>query len=202
LQKKKGHGKEMTPSERLEVLKSLCNKCKNCVLGHTRKNLVFGEGPVTPKFMSIAESPGAEEDATGRPFQGRSGKLYRQLLMAIGLDPEKDVYMTNIILCRPPKNRPPADAEINECVKFLKKQVEIIQPRFILLLGRTAVKGLFPEFSKIPMDALRKDSKENKMFYQGIPVLVTYHPSALLRDPSRRIGAQEDFTYLKSLIGV
>jgi DNA polymerase len=190
----------MTSSDRLETLKSICNKCHNCVLGNTRKNLVFGEGPVVPKLMSVAESPGAEEDATGRPFQGRSGRLYRQLLQAIGLNPEKDVYMTNVVLCRPPNNRPPEDEEINECINFLKKQIEIIQPGIILLLGRTAVKGLFPEHAKTPLDRLRKDSKNNQLIYQGIKTLVTNHPSALLRDPSRRIGAEEDFTFLKNLL--
>ena len=152
----------MSPSDRLEILKSICNKCHNCALGNTRKNLVFGEGPIVPTLMSVAESPGAEEDASGRPFQGRSGKFYRQLLQAIGLNPEKDVYMTNVVLCRPPNNRPPEDEEINECINFLKKQIEIIQPRIILLLGRTAVKGLFPEYAKTPLDRLRKDSKNNR----------------------------------------
>jgi len=164
----------MSPSDRLEILKSICNKCHNCALGNTRKNLVFGEGPIVPTLMSVAESPGAEEDASGRPFQGRSGKFYRQLLQAIGLNPEKDVYMTNVVLCRPPNNRPPEDEEINECINFLKKQIEIIQPRIILLLGRTAVKGLFPEYAKTPLDRLRKDSKNNQLIYQGIKTLVNY----------------------------
>jgi uracil-DNA glycosylase family 4 len=150
--------------------------------------------------MSISEAPGKDEDLSGRPFVGRSGKLYRQMLAAIGLDPEKDVYMSNILLCRPPNNRVPEQEEISQCIKFLHKKIEIITPKLLLFLGKTAIKGLLPEYAKIPMGTLRIESKEGKYAYKGIPVLITYHPSALLMDPSKKPCAKEDFLFLKSYL--
>jgi len=185
---------------RLEKLQEIIKSCRNCILGSSRKKPVFGEGPSNSVVLTIGEAPGREENETGRPFVGRAGKLLRKMLLVIGLDPEKNVFIANILKCRPPNNRPPEQREIDECINFLKKQIEIISPEIILLLGRTAVKGLFPEHTKTPLDILRKESKNGLMMYNGIRVLVTYHPSALLRDPSRRVGAHEDFTYLKDLI--
>jgi DNA polymerase len=186
--------------ERLNKLKEICGSCYNCPLGKTRTKLVFGEGSPDPKFMSIAEVPGKDEDLSGRPFVGRSGQLYRKLLNAIGIDPEKDVFMSNILKCRPPNNRVPAQEEIDQCIKFLQKQIEIISPKLLLFLGKTAVKGLLPDMAKMPVGALRRDSKLGKFSYQGIPVLITYHPSALLMDPAKKPCAVEDFTYLKSVL--
>jgi DNA polymerase len=186
--------------ERLSALKSVCESCFNCPLGKTKTKLVFGEGNPDPKFMSIAEAPGRDEDLSGRPFVGRSGQLYRKLLGAIDLDPEKDVYMCNILKCRPPNNRVPEQEEIDQCIKFLQKQIEIISPKLLLFLGKTAVKGLLPDYAKISVNTLRSDSKMGKFSYQNIPVIITYHPSALLMDPSKRPCAAEDFAYLKSVI--
>ena len=187
--------------ERLNSLQKVCERCFNCQLGKTRTKMVFGEGCITePKFMSVAEAPGKDEDMSGRPFVGRSGKLYRKMLEAIGINPETDIFMCNILKCRPPNNRVPEQEEIDQCVKFLQKQIEIIAPKLLLFLGKTAVKGLLPDYAKIPMGDLREDSKLGKFSYQGIPVVITYHPSALLMDPSKRPSAAEDFTYLKSVI--
>jgi DNA polymerase len=185
---------------RLNVLKEIIQTCHNCPLGLTRTKIVFGEGPENPKFLSLAEAPGKEEDSTGRPFVGRAGRLYRQVLQAIGICPEKDVYMCNILKCRPPDNRVPESSEIGECIKFLLKQIEIISPGLILLLGRTAVKGLLPEYSDVPMNKLRDISKTGSLSYKNTPILVTYHPSALLHDPSKKICFKEDFLHLKSII--
>jgi DNA polymerase len=186
---------------RLAKLKEVILVCQNCPLGKTRKHIVFGEGPENPRFLSIAEAPGASEDDTGRPFMGRAGKLYRQVLQAIGLCPEKDIFMCNILKCRPPGNRIPESSEIVECIKYLKKQIEIIQPRFILILGRTAVKGLFPDLDGFSMDKLRKLSKETPpLQYENIPVLITYHPSALLYDSSKKLSFKEDFIHLQTLL--
>jgi DNA polymerase len=189
----------MMKSERLHSLKSVCELCHNCPLGTTRTKVVFGEGNTDPKFMSVAEAPGRDEDLSGRPFVGRSGQLYRKLLTAIGLDPEKDVYMANILKCRPPNNRIPEQVEIDNCVKFLQKQIEIVSPKLLLFLGKTAVKGLLPEYSKQSINTLRSESKLGKFSYQGIPVIITYHPSALLMDSSKKPCAVEDFAYLKSI---
>jgi DNA polymerase len=186
--------------ERLTNIRTVCESCFNCPLGKTRTKLVFGEGSLDPKFMSVAEAPGKDEDRSGRPFMGKSGQLYRKMLAAIGLDPEKDVFMSNILKCRPPNNRVPEQEEIDQCVKFLQKQIEIISPKLLLFLGKTAVKGLLPDYTKISMSTLRSDSKLGKFSYQGIPVIITYHPSALLMDPSKRPCAAEDFAYLKTVI--
>jgi uracil-DNA glycosylase family 4 len=120
------------------------------------------------------------------------------MITAIGIKVE-EVYLANICKCRPPNNRPPESEEIESCVKFLDKQIEIISPQLLVLLGRTAVKGLIPEHKAVPLDILREVSKEegSSLHYRGIPVLVTFHPSALLRDPSRKIGSAEDFRYLQ-----
>ena len=157
--------------------------------------MVFGEGNVNAIVMFIGEAPGKDEDLSGRPFVGRSGKLLRAMIQAIGLMDR--CFIANIVRCRPPNNRPPEPEEIESCVKFLDKQIEIISPQLLVLLGRTAVKGLVPEHKAVPLDVLRAASKEGSLLYKGIPALVTYHPSALLRDPSRKVGSAEDFRYLQ-----
>jgi uracil-DNA glycosylase len=157
--------------------------------------MVFGEGNIDAQVMFIGEGPGASEDETGRPFVGRSGKLLRAMIQAIDLS--EKCFIANIVKCRPPNNRPPEDEEIGTCVKFLNKQIEIISPKLLVLLGRTAVKGLIPEYKATPLDILRRNSKEGSVFYEGVPALIMYHPSALLRDPSKKIGTAEDFRFLQ-----
>ena len=186
-------------SARLKTLQEICSGCRNCTLGATRNKLVFGEGPLNPMVMFVGEGPGKEEDETGRPFVGRCGKLLRNMIIAIGLDLEKEVYIANVVKCRPPSNRPPEPEEIEQCGKLLKKQVEIIRPKRVVLLGKTAVKGLLSEHSKMTIGALRKISPEMLLF-EGIPMKVTYHPSSLLRDPSRKSLAYEDFKEIESIV--
>ena len=185
---------------RLARLQAVVSACRNCTLNSGRRRTVFGEGSVNPHLMVLGEAPGRDEDKSGRPFIGRAGQLLRKLLAASGFD-LRNVYIANVCKCRPPDNRPPEPEEIDECVKFLKKQIEIIAPGHILLLGRTAVRGLFPEHGKTPLDRLRADSKNNQLMFSGTRVFVTYHPSALLRDPSRKFGAMEDFTFLSTAMG-
>jgi len=185
---------------RLSKLKEIALKCTNCALYATRKKLVFGEGSSNALIMIIAEGPGREEDETGRPFVGRSGKLLRKTLLAIGIDPIKDCYIANIVMCRPPGNRDPEKEEIEMCKKFLVKQIEIIKPKLLVLLGKTAVKGLCPMFAKISVERLRSMTKNLGMVSYGeIPVMVTYHPSALLRAAWRKVGAKEDFIFLQQI---
>lgn len=188
----------MNKQERLNKLRIICESCCNCVLRQTRNKLVFGEGSVDPKIMCIGEAPGRTENKIGRPFIGRSGQLLRKMLVAINLSLENDVFISNIIRCWPPDNRVPEPEEIEQCVKFLKKQIEIIQPKLLLFLGKTAVKGLLPELKNRQISDLRKVSKTWSFRYMGIPVLITYHPSALLMDPSKRILAKEDFIFLQN----
>jgi DNA polymerase len=186
--------------ERLEKIKSIARNCYNCDLGKTRKNLVFGEGNADPFCMIVAEGPGRKEDELGRPFVGRSGQLLRKMLLAIGLDPIKDCYIANIIKCRPPGNRDPLEEEIEMCCKYLRKQIEIIKPRLLVLLGKTAVKGLCPNFAKDSVEKLRSMTKSlGLVTYGEIPIMVTYHPSALLRAAWRRVGAKEDFEFLQAI---
>jgi len=189
----------MDKENRLLKLREIALQCANCELFRTRDNLVFGEGPADSFIMFIGEGPGREEDKTGKPFVGRSGKLLRKMIKAIELE-EKYYYITNIVKCRPPNNRVPEIEEIKPCIKFLKKQIEIIRPALIVLLGKTAVKGLCPEFSTYSIEKLRSMTKNLGMItYENIPVMVTYHPSALLRTAWRKVGAKEDFIFLKNI---
>jgi len=191
----------MTEKEkRLEALREVLSGCRRCPLCSGRKKIVFGDGTPECRVMWIGEAPGMDEDLHGLPFIGRSGKLLRSLIQAIKMDPQKDCYIANVVKCRPPSNRPPEDEEIEICVKFLQKQVEIIQPDFLILLGRTAVKGLLSDHRQTPIKILRDKSKNKELTYQDIPVIVTYHPSALLRDPAKKKEAGEDFRYIQSVI--
>jgi uracil-DNA glycosylase family 4 len=185
----------MIKESRLEKLRSICESCSNCPLRAGRTKMVFGEGNIDAQVMFIGEAPGASENETGRPFVGRSGKLLRAMIQAIGLS--NKCFIANICKCQPPNNRPPEDEEIETCVKFLNKQIEIIAPQLLVLLGRTAVKGLVPGYKTVPLDVLRRNFKEGIIFYNNVPALITYHPSALLRDPSKKIGAAEDFRFLQ-----
>lgn len=185
-------------TQRLEKLRDIALQCRACPLVLERKKLVFGDGDPDAALMLVGEAPGREEDASGIPFVGRSGKLLRDLLKAIDLNPVEDCYIANIIKCRPPGNRQPEREEREVCVKYLRKQIEIIAPKWIVLLGRTAVKGILPpEQSYASIEQLREKSRvKGQLNYNGIHIIVTYHPSALLRDPSRRPKAAEDFRFI------
>jgi len=185
--------------ERLEKLKQLCTRCTSCDLYKKRKHLVFGDGSETAKIIFIGEGPGAEEDQLGLPFVGRSGKLLRKLIAAIGLRPEQ-YYIANIVKDRPPNNRPPTPEEIKSCFPILEKQIEIISPKLLVLLGKTAVTGIIPDQAETPMIILRNECKTKPIFFKNIPVFITYHPSAILRQPSLKSPYLEDFNYLKKLV--
>jgi DNA polymerase len=184
---------------RLNKLKGLCELCRGCGLYAVRNNLVFGEGSPDAKIMFIGEAPGQTEDQTGRPFVGRSGQLLRKMIQAIGLI-SGDYYIANILKDRPPNNRKPLKDEIDACSKFLKKQIEIIQPSLLVLLGHTAVAGLIPEYAAVSITSLRNETKKiGALSYCNIPGLVTYHPSALLRNPEWKSLAAEDFRFIEEL---
>jgi DNA polymerase len=143
--------------------------------------------------MFIGEGPGREEDLKGQPFVGRSGQLLTKILEAIDID-RGDVYITNMVKCRPPQNRDPLEGEVRCCERYLIEQIDLMKPRLICALGRIAAQWLLD--NKEPLSSLR--ASEN--FYRGIRVLVTYHPAALLRNPEFKRDAWEDFKKLKSLI--
>jgi len=164
--------------------------CVECDLGHTRTNFVFGEGNPASDIVFIGEAPSGNEDLQGIPFVGRSGKLLDKILLAINLT-RNDVYILNILKCRPPESRDPLAEEVNKCEKYLKKQLEIIQPKVIVALGRIAAQTLLN--NKYSLSDLR--NKVHK--YENIDLLVTYHPAALLRNPNLKKDAWEDFKKLK-----
>ena len=176
----------------LEELKNGISNCQNCVLGSTRKNFVFGEGNPNADIMVIGEAPGADEDEQGMPFVGKAGKLLTDILKAINFE-RNDVYIANICKCRPPSNRKPSTVEVFCCEPYLKKQIELIKPKFILALGLTAAEALFKKSFK--MGEIR-----GKLFdYYGIQTLITYHPAALLRNPSWKRPVWEDVQLLRRL---
>ncbi len=159
-----------------ELNKMICN-CTNCVLHKGRNSFVFGAGNPNADVVVIGEGPGAEEDKQGLPFVGRAGKLLTDILKAIKFERE-EVYICNIVKCRPPDNRTPLPDEMETCIPYLKKQIELIKPKLILCLGLTASKGLLK--NKGSLTSLRGQVFE----YEGIKTMVTFHPAALLRNPN------------------
>lgn len=160
----------------MPVLQETVASCTQCELHKTRTNTVFSRGNPEAKLCFIGEAPGADEDAQGLPFVGKAGQLLDKMIQAMGLDPEKDVYVCNIIKCRPPGNRRPEPSEIATCIPYLHEQIENVKPTVIVALGNTAIAGLLG--SKLGITKMRGAWK----LYRGkIPVMPTYHPSYLLR---------------------
>lgn len=160
-------------------------ECKRCKLHLTRRHIVFGEGNEKAKLVFVGEAPGEDEDRQGSPFVGKAGQLLTRIINAIGLTRE-EVYITNIIKCRPPRNRNPQQDEIVTCEPFLGQQLEIIQPKIICALGSFAAQTLLKTAEKISQ--LRGRFHE----YRGIKVMPTYHPAFLLRNPHKKREAWED----------
>jgi uracil-DNA glycosylase family 4 len=179
--------------ERLSEIETIVRTCTACPLHKGRTRAVFGAGNPRAKVMFIGEGPGRDEDLKGEPFVGRSGQLLTKILQAIGLE-RKDVYITNMVKCRPPQNRDPLEEEVRCCEHYLVEQIDLIKPRVICALGRIAAQWLLG--TKEPLGSLRVS--EN--LYRGTRVLVTYHPAALLRNPDLKRDAWEDFKKLKALI--
>jgi len=179
-------------TETLDELNSKINSCLKCPLGGGRQNFVFGVGNPTADVMLIGEAPGAEEDRLGEPFVGRAGKLLNDILKAINFRRE-DVYIANIVKCRPPKNRNPLPVEMEACLPYLYKQIDLINPMLILALGKVAATGLLKVNSSLTM--LR-----GKIFeFNGIKTMVTYHPAALLRNPNWKKFVWEDVQKFRDL---
>lgn len=172
----------------LEDIRTWLGECKRCGLCEGRNKIVFGSGNSNAKLMFIGEGPGAEEDKTGFPFVGRAGTLLTKIIEAMGFTRE-DVYIANIVKCRPPGNRVPAPEEIESCIPFLKAQIEIIQPKMIVALGLTAASTLTGNDSTMGLlrgrfHPLAWDSKRSLM--------ATYHPAYLLRNPAAKKIVWED----------
>lgn len=169
----------------LEGFRERIHTCTSCPLGHTRKSFVFGVGNPNADIVLIGEAPGAEEDARGEPFVGRAGQLLNDILKAINLTRE-EVYICNILKCRPPNNRDPLPTEVEQCEPYLHHQIALIKPRIMLALGRIAAQTLLRT-----TDSLTR-LREQEHIYQGVPLHVTYHPAALLRNPNWKRPTWED----------
>ena len=168
------------------------SRCTKCPLARTRNNVVPGEGVENPDVLVIGEGPGYDEDMSGRPFVGKAGVLLDKMLAAINLDRTKNCYIANIVKCRPPQNRDPLPDEQATCNAFLQAQIHILKPKMILCMGRIAGHKMLE--TQEPLNKLRGQIFE----YHGIPLMVTYHPSALLRDESLKAPAWQDLKLFRS----
>lgn len=182
---------------RLAALAEEVAACERCpLLAASRTQTVFGEGSPTARLMFIGEGPGAEEDRTGRPFVGKAGVLLTDMITkGMGLRRE-DVYIANIVKSRPPENRNPEPAEIAHCLPFLERQIAIIRPQFLCLLGKVAAGTLLE--TALPMNRLRGRWHA----YRGIPAIATWHPAYLLRTPSAKKETWEDLQMLMKRMGI
>ncbi len=171
----------------LEELKQRVLSCTGCPLYKTRNNAVFGNGNLDAEIMLIAEAPGFYEDKSGVVFQGKSGELLDKILDASGFNRKEHIFISNIVKCRPPNNREPNDAEKKACLPYLYQQIEIINPKIIILLGATALKGLINPYAKITQ------MRGQWIDWKGRLVMPTYHPSALLRNKNLKRPVWEDF---------
>jgi len=177
------------------TLEKNVNECVACDLYQTRSQAVFGVGNKHADCMIIGEAPGAEEDRLGEPFVGRAGNLLNKMLFAIGLQ-RKDVFIANILKCRPPNNRDPKLAEITKCEPFLQSQMDLINPKLIVALGRIAAHNLLK--TDQPLSSLR--GNVNYYGKKKIPVIVTYHPAYLLRSPREKRKSWQDLQFIQSLL--
>ncbi len=176
------------------TLEQTCKRCKKCALADTRTNVVFGVGNPNAEVMFIGEGPGEQEDLTGEPFVGRAGKLLDEMLSLIDLDRKKNIYIGNMVKCRPPGNRDPLNTEQDACIDYLRNQVALIKPKIIVCLGRVAGMRIIKEDLKI--------TKEHGQWFEknGIWMMAMLHPAALLRDPRRKPDAFVDLKILKDKI--
>lgn len=170
-------------------LKQQVRDCQRCGLRAGCTQTVFGVGDERADWMFVGEGPGADEDAQGEPFVGQAGKLLDNMLGAIKLQRGKKVFIANIVKCRPPNNRNPSAEEAAQCMPYLARQIELIQPKLIVALGKVAAANLLGEDA--PIASLRGILHD----YQGIPLLVTYHPAYLLRSPSEKAKAWQDLCF-------
>ena len=180
-------GQLPAPSRPLPVLEAEVASCTKCELAQTRTKTVFSRGDPSAAIVFIGEAPGEDEDRTGQPFVGRAGQLLDKLILAMGLQPEKDVYVCNIIKCRPPGNRRPTPAETEACIPYLHDQLANIKPKVIVALGNTAVASLLG--TKIGITKLRGEWK----LYRGTTlVMPTYHPSYLIRPSANQAQSKRE----------
>lgn len=177
-----------------EELEKNCKACEKCQLCKTRHNVVFGVGNKNAEVLFIGEGPGENEDLQGEPFVGRGGQLLDKMLNAVDLDRRKNIYIANIVKCRPPQNRDPLQEEQDACIDWLRNQVALIRPKIIVCLGRVAAMKIIRPDIKI--------TKEHGIFFErnGVLLMGTLHPAALLRNPANKPEAFNDFLKLREKI--
>ena len=177
-----------------DTLKAECLACRRCELCTDRTHVVFGQGVQTAEVLFVGEGPGQSEDEQGLPFVGRSGQLLDKYLFAIDLDRSKNCYIANIVKCRPPQNRDPLNTEKDACSGYLRRQLELMQPKILVCLGRiSAAEIIKPDF---------RITQEHGQFFEkdGMQMMALYHPAALLRDPGKKPETFEDLKRLQARI--
>ena len=179
----------------LQIIRSDIGDCTRCRLHEQRTNIVFGVGNVNADIMFVGEGPGADEDAQGEPFVGRAGQLLNNMINAMGLKRE-DVYIANVVKCRPPGNRTPERDECDTCSPFLMKQIEVIRPKIIVALGAVAAKNL------LQMNDTMTNLRGHIYDFRNTQLVVTYHPAYLLRDPRQKGEAWKDLQMVMKHLGM
>ncbi|MCE4622836.1 MAG: uracil-DNA glycosylase [Desulfurococcales archaeon] len=183
----------MVDAEAYKKLVEEIRNCKKCPLYRTRKNAVPGEGPLEVEVMLIGEAPGRKEDEQGRPFVGMAGKLLDATLEKVGLS-RKSVYITNVVKCRPPGNRDPKQEEVQACLPYLRKQIELLRPKVIVALGRISGKLLY-NLAGLPWKGISKERgkvRDARLFGIDTKIIATYHPAAALYNPQLRSSIEHD----------
>jgi uracil-DNA glycosylase family 4 len=175
------------------ALAQAVSQCQRCALHKTRTQTVFGVGSHDARWVFVGEAPGAEEDRQGEPFVGRAGQLLNAMLFALNLQRD-EVYIANVLKCRPPENRDPRPEEVEQCEPYLQRQIELIQPSVIVALGRHAAHSLLK--TELALGKLRGTRHE----YHGTPLVVTYHPAYLLRSPREKAKAWADLKLAQSIV--
>ncbi|MCE5305888.1 uracil-DNA glycosylase [bacterium] len=179
----------------LDELNAKIKDCLKCPFGQSRTHFVFGDGNPSADILIIGEAPGADEDKIGKPFVGKAGQLLTRIIESVKFSRE-DVYIANIVKCRPPNNRTPVEDEWKECLPYLIKQIELIKPKFIMLLGAVPFKALLGSDHQITKE-------RGQVFdYNGIPTIPTFHPAYLLRNPAAKKDVWEDVQLLRKLFDV
>ncbi len=192
------HAGEPIKDQNLEQLQAMVRECQACSLCEQRTHAVAGEGSVNPSVLIVGEAPGEQEDIEGRPFVGRSGQLLDNMLQAIQLDRFEQVFITNVVKCRPPANRNPREDEISACSPYLLRQIELLRPTVVLAMGRFAAHALLN--TKEPLQKLRQETQAVTAGENPTPVVVTYHPAYLLRRPTDKRLAWEDLKRVRAIL--
>ncbi len=188
-----GPAESIESIDQLSAVRQVAESCTRCALHSSRRTVVFSDGPDRARVMCVGEAPGAREDETGVPFVGRAGQLLDRLLLSVGL-PREEVYICNVLKCRPPGNRNPQPDEIEQCSPFLRRQVALVQPEVVITFGTFAAQTLLG--MKESLGRLRGQVHS----YEGVPLVVTYHPAALLRNPHWKRPSWEDLQKVRRIL--